>query len=129
MYVVHSNHGILEAKKKQEEEEGEKKKEDEKKKEAAVVEEKEAEPESFTMPNPSRVTYAQYAFVTPDENNRYRPIIANKRNLGVVVLTDSTPEIEDEALMDIEAPPKGGEEAEEPPCPEPFDWIPPEFKQ
>ena len=118
-----------EAKKKQEEEEGEKKKEDEKKKEAAVVEEKEAEPESFTMPNPSRVTYAQYAFVTPDENNRYRPIIANKRNLGVVVLTDSTPEIEDEALMDIEAPPKGGEEAEEPPCPEPFDWIPPEFKQ
>ena len=96
----------------------------EKKKEEVVV-----EPTSFAMANPSRVTYAQYEYVTPDANNRYRPIIPNKRNLGVVVLTDSTPDVEDDSLMEIEAPPKAGEEAEEPECPAPFDWIAPEHKK
>merc|ERR1711865_1277647 len=59
------------------------------------------EAESFTLSNPSRVTYAQYEFVTPMDDNRYRPVIASKRNLGVIVLTDSTPEVVDDALMEI----------------------------
>ena len=66
--------------------------------------------------------------VTPNDNQRYRPIIASKRNLGVIVLTDSTPDVVDDTLRDIEAPPKGGEEEPEPECPEPFDWIPPEHR-
>lgn len=87
------------------------------------------EPESYAMTNPFRVVYAQHAFVTPDTSNRYRPVNSKqKRNLGVIVLTDSTPDEEDDELMDIEAPPKAGEEGPEPECPEPFDWIPPEFK-
>ena len=81
------------------------------------------------LSNPSRVTYAQHAFVMPDPTNRYRPVhTKQKRNLGVVVLTDSTPDEEDDELMEIEAPPKAGEEGPEPECPEPFEWVPPEFK-
>ena len=39
--------------------------------------------------------------VTPNENQRYRPIITSKRNLGVIVLTDSTPDVVDDTLRDI----------------------------
>jgi 26S proteasome regulatory subunit N2 len=109
------------------EDEGEKKDDDDKKESEKKEEQKKEEPEpnSFTLSNPSRVTYAQYEYVTPTEGTRYRPVIASKRNLGVVVLTDSTPNVEDDALMEIEAPPKSGAEGPEPPCPEPFDWTPP----
>ena len=102
---------------------------DKKKEEAKKeTEKKEPEPESFVLSNPSRVTYAQHAFVTPDPANRYRPVHSKqKRNLGVIVLTDSTPDEEDDELMEIEAPPKAGEEGPEPECPEPFEWVPPEF--
>jgi 26S proteasome regulatory subunit N2 len=103
---------------------------DKKKEEAKKEKEpKEPEPDSFMLSNPSRVTYAQHAFVMPDPTNRYRPVhTKQKRNLGVVVLTDSTPDEEDDELMEIEAPPKAGEEGPEPECPEPFEWVPPEFK-
>ena len=85
-------------------------KKDEKKKEEDKKE-SEPEPETFVLSNPSRVTYAQHAFVTPDPANRYRPVhTKQKRNLGVMVLTDSTPDEVDDELVDIEAPPKAGED-------------------
>ena len=46
---------------------GEKKEDDDKKEESEKKEEENVEePDSFTLSNPSRVTYAQYEFVTPD---------------------------------------------------------------
>ena len=115
-----------EAKKKKEEEEAAAKKKKEEEEEA-----KKPEPESFVMSNPCRVTHAQHPFVETDPSCRYRPVAntKSKRNLGVVVLTDTTPTEEDDELLEIEAPPKVGAEAEEPTCPEPFDWIPPEHKK
>lgn len=93
---------------------------------AAAAKTKKPEPKFFTLQNPSRVTYAQQRYLKYDEGNRYRPVHSKtKRNLGVVVLTDTTPGEADDELQDIEEPPKHGDVSDEPAPPEPFVWTPP----
>merc|ERR1719399_165982 len=55
------------------------------------------EPKYFALQNPCRVTFAQQRFLKYDDGNRYRPVHdKKKRNLGVIVLTDTTPQEEDD---------------------------------
>ena len=85
------------------------------------------EPNFYDIQNPCRVTYAQQEHIDFLQDQRYRPVYSiRKRNLGVLVLTDSTPDVPDESLREIKAPPLGGED--EPEAPEPFEWIPPEHR-
>ena len=99
---------------------------EEKKKNAEEV----PEPDFFDLQNPCRVTYAQQQHIEFPKDQRYRPVYSiRKRNLGVLVLTDSTPDEPDETLREIKAPPLAGEEGEEPEAPEPFEWVPPEHRQ
>merc|ERR1719240_295701 len=91
----------------------------------------EPEPESFEVSNPCRVTYSQQSFMSFVENQRYRPVrkdLDPRRNLGVLVLTDSMSGEPDEELRDIKAPPSIGEDGPEPEPPEPFEWVPPEYR-
>ena len=84
----------------------------------------------LTFQNPCRVTYAQQQHIEFPKDQRYRPVYSiRKRNLGVLVLTDSPPDEPDETLREIKAPPLAGEEGEEPEAPEPFEWVPPEHRQ
>lgn len=83
---------------------------------------REPEPKSFRVPNPSRITSAQAHFCEFDLNQRYRPIRPEEKPMGVIILTDSRPD-EEEELQTIRTPslePEG-----ELPPPEPFQWKPP----
>lgn len=83
---------------------------------------REPEPTSFRVGNPARITTAQSLFCEFDLEQRYRPIRPEEKPIGVIILTDSTPD-EAEDLGTLNAPslePEG-----ELPPPEPFDWTPP----
>ena len=62
-----------------------------------------AEPTSFKISNPGRVTLQQQQFVSFAEQ-RYRPVLPIKR--GIVMLIDSAPERPEE-LVEPEAPSEG----------------------
>jgi 26S proteasome regulatory subunit N2 len=83
---------------------------------------REPEPTSFRLGNPTRITMAQSKVCEFDLNQRYRPIRSEERPFGVIVLTDSTPEEEEDlgAVMAPSLEPEG-----ELPPPEPFEWTPP----
>jgi 26S proteasome regulatory subunit N2 len=94
---------------------------------AAVPEKKtkkkrEPEPTSFRLGNPARITMAQSKVCEFDLNQRYRPIRSEEKPFGVIVLTDSTPDEEEDlgAVMAPSLEPEG-----ELPPPEPFEWTPP----
>ena len=87
---------------------------------------REPEPTSFRVPNPARITKAQSEVCEFDLNQRYRPIRPEEKPFGVIVLTDSTPE-EEEDLGAVMSP--SLEPERELPPPEPFDWKPPPPKK
>lgn len=102
-------------------------KEEKEKEEAANT----PEPDSFDLSNPCRVTYSQQSFISIISDQRYRPVrkdFSAQSNLGVLLLTDSTPTEDDKDLRDIKAPPMIGDDGPEPDPPEPFEWIPPEYR-
>ena len=80
------------------------------------------EPPSFRLGNPARITKAQSEYCEFDLTQRYRPIRPNEKPVGVIVLTDSTPEQEEDvgAVVAPSLEPEG-----ELAPPEAFDWIPP----
>lgn len=113
--------------------ESEMKKEDEEEKKDMEVEEelpkkkkREPEPTTFRVKNPSRITKAQSKVCAFDLNQRYRPIRTNEKPYGVVILTDSTPEVADDELAAVKTPSLEPEGECAPP--EPFEWTPPEFE-
>jgi 26S proteasome regulatory subunit N2 len=85
---------------------------------------REPEPTSFRVKNPSRITTAQSAFCDFDLNQRYRPIRPEEKPFGVIILTDSTPEEEEDDLGAVQAPSLEPEGEVAPP--EPFEWTPPD---
>ena len=97
---------------------------EEKEDEASTEKKKKRQPEptTFRIGNPARITKAQSEFCEFDLTQRYRPIRPNERPYGVIVLTDSTPEEEEDvaAVMAPSLEPDG-----ELPPPEPFEWTPP----
>ena len=84
---------------------------------------REPEPTSFRLSNPCRITKAQAEFCQFDLNQRYRPIIPNEKPFGVIMLTDETPD-EEEDLGTVKAP--SVESEDEADAPEPFEWTPPD---
>lgn len=91
---------------------------------ARKKEKKEAEPVSYPLINPSRVTPLQRAFVVFDPDQRYVPASRAAKPVGVVILKDGSPDEVDEELVAIEAPgiDDGDDEAD---MPEPFEWTAP----
>merc|ERR1712216_266861 len=83
---------------------------------------KQPELNTFRQTNPSRVTKKQSALCEFDLNQRYRPVSAQSPVGGVVMLTDSTPE-EEEEVFAVKTPSLDAEDEAEPP--EPFEWAPP----
>eukprot|EP00545_Synedropsis_sp_CCMP1620_P000368 CAMPEP_0119008552 /NCGR_PEP_ID=MMETSP1176-20130426/3775_1 /TAXON_ID=265551 /ORGANISM="Synedropsis recta cf, Strain CCMP1620" /LENGTH=990 /DNA_ID=CAMNT_0006960907 /DNA_START=31 /DNA_END=3003 /DNA_ORIENTATION=- len=83
---------------------------------------REPEPTSFRVKNPARITKAQSKVCVFDLDQRYRPIRHEEKPFGVVILTDSTPEQEDD-LGAIKAPSLEPEGECAPP--EPFEWTAP----
>jgi len=83
---------------------------------------KEAEPSSFTLSNPCRITKAQADVCTFDSNQRYQPIRHQEKPCGVILVTDSTPG-EEEDLGTVKPPSIESEDEAE--APEPFIWTPP----
>jgi 26S proteasome regulatory subunit N2 len=84
---------------------------------------REPEPDTFRLSNPCRIAMAQAEVCAFDLQQRYRPIRAEERPFGVIMLTDSTPG-EEEDLGTVKAPSIESEgEAE---APEPFEWTPPD---
>ena len=108
-----------EEKKEGEEEEGEKKEEEEKKKRK-----REPEPTSFQISNPSRITHPQAEYCVFMDDQRYRPILSTTKPMGVIILTDTTPNSEEEEDFGAVLAPSMEPEGELPP-PEPFEWTPP----
>jgi len=84
---------------------------------------REPEPSSFRLSNPCRITKAQAEFCKFDLSQRYRPVILNEKPFGVIMLTDETPE-EEEDLGTVKAP--SVESEDEADAPEPFEWTPPD---
>lgn len=83
---------------------------------------REPEPTLFTIKNPARITITQSLVCEFDLNQRYRPIRPDEKPFGVILLTDSTPD-EEEDLGAVKAPSLEPEGELAPP--EPFDWTPP----
>eukprot|EP00560_Eucampia_antarctica_P007127 CAMPEP_0197823392 /NCGR_PEP_ID=MMETSP1437-20131217/721_1 /TAXON_ID=49252 ORGANISM="Eucampia antarctica, Strain CCMP1452" /NCGR_SAMPLE_ID=MMETSP1437 /ASSEMBLY_ACC=CAM_ASM_001096 /LENGTH=1035 /DNA_ID=CAMNT_0043422531 /DNA_START=141 /DNA_END=3248 /DNA_ORIENTATION=+ len=81
------------------------------------------EPTSHRLSNPCRVTKAQAEVCVFDLKQRYCPIIPNEKPFGVIMLTDHTPE-EEEDLGTVKAP--SVESEDEADAPEPFEWTPPD---
>lgn len=105
---------------KKEGEEGEEKKEEEDKKKRK----REPEPTSFKVSNPSRVTHAQAELCVFTDDQRYRPILSTTKPMGVIILTDTTPDAEEEEDFGAVLAPSMEPDGELPP-PEPFEWTPP----
>ena len=82
---------------------------------------REPEPTSFSVSNPARITMAQANVCAFDLSQRYRPIRPEEKPYGVIMLTDSTPE-EEEDVSAVKTP---AQEDEADP-PEPFEWTPPD---
>ncbi|KAG5178924.1 armadillo-type protein [Tribonema minus] len=91
--------------------------------ETATKKKKEPEPTSFTCGNPSRITPPQVAVVAFDLNQRYVPVRASGKPVGIVMLVDTTPDA-DEDVAAVEAPTRDGGAEEDAPPPEPFEWSP-----
>lgn len=83
---------------------------------------KEPEPVSFRVSNPSRVTKYQTNYCEFDLNQRYRPVRPDGKTSGVIILTDSTPD-EEEDVSAVKTPSLDAEDEAE--LPEPFEWAPP----
>jgi len=81
------------------------------------------EPTSFRISNPARITMAQSLVCEFDATQRYRPIRPKEKPFGVIILTDSTPDKEEEDLGAVKAPSLEPEGETSPP--EPFEWTPP----
>jgi 26S proteasome regulatory subunit N2 len=85
---------------------------------------REPEPTSFHVDNPARVTKTQALVCAFDTaTQRYRPIRPQQAPVGVIILTDRTPEQIDDELGAVK-PPSLEPEGETAP-PEPFEWTPP----
>jgi 26S proteasome regulatory subunit N2 len=84
---------------------------------------REPEPAFFLVTNPSRITASQSEFCEFVLNQRYRPIRPEKKSFGVIILTDSTPN-EEEDVGAIQTPSLEPEGECAPP--EPFEWTPPD---
>eukprot|EP00566_Odontella_aurita_P004201 CAMPEP_0113554952 /NCGR_PEP_ID=MMETSP0015_2-20120614/16441_1 /TAXON_ID=2838 /ORGANISM="Odontella" /LENGTH=1207 /DNA_ID=CAMNT_0000456163 /DNA_START=250 /DNA_END=3873 /DNA_ORIENTATION=+ /assembly_acc=CAM_ASM_000160 len=84
---------------------------------------REPEPTSFRLSNPCRITKAQAEVCAFELKQRYRPIRPEETPFGVVMLTDSTPDEEDEDLGVVKEPSLDAEDEADPP--EPFEWAPP----
>lgn len=82
---------------------------------------REPEPTSFSVSNPARITMAQANVCAFDLSQRYRPIRPEEKPYGVIMLTDSTPD-EEEDVSAVKSP---AQEDEADP-PEPFEWTPPD---
>lgn len=80
------------------------------------------EPTSFQIANPGRVTLQQQKYVEFSAGQRYRPVLAIKR--GIVMLVDSTPDAPEE-FVDVQAPSEDGDNSNEPSPPAPFIWTEP----
>jgi len=96
---------------------------------AAATEEKkkkrrEPEPTSYVISNPSRITSPQSDYCIFTTNQRYTPIRPDAKPIGVVILTDGTPEVEEEDDLGdaVKAPTSDEDEGD---MPEPFEWAPP----
>jgi len=83
---------------------------------------KEAEPSSFALSNPCRITKAQADVCMFDSNQRYQPVRNQEKPCGVILVTDSTPG-EEEDLGTVKPPSIESEDEAE--APEPFIWTPP----
>jgi len=82
---------------------------------------REPEPTSFRITNPARITTAQENVCAFDLSQRYRPIRPEVKPYGVIMLTDSTPEDDDEDLGAVKTPAQ--EDEADPPVA--FEWTPP----
>ena len=83
---------------------------------------KEPEPSSFVLSNPCRITKAQTDVCSFDRSQRYYPIRNQQKPCGVILVTDSTPD-EEEDLGTVKPPSIESEDEAE--APEPFYWTPP----
>lgn len=83
---------------------------------------REPEPLSFRLSNPCRITKSQAAFCEFDLDQRYRPVRIEEKPCGVILLTDSTPD-EEEDIGTVKPP--SIESDDEADAPEPFEWSPP----
>lgn len=87
-----------------------------------AVDKKEPEPESETLNNPCRVTWAQQAVLSYSSEQRYKPV--KKRLGGIVLLKDTQPgsseDIVQQAVIKVGVP---GVSSDEPEPPEPFDFT------
>jgi len=87
---------------------------------AAEKKKKFSEAKNFRVPNPSRVTSRQTALCEFDLNQRYRPVLTGAVVSGIMVLTDSTPEVEEDVVA-VTAP---ALQTDEEPLPGAFIWTP-----
>ena len=94
--------------------------------EAKPKKKREPEPTEFLVGNPSRITISQSLVCSFNLDQRYRPIRPEEKPVGVIMLTDSTPE-EEEDLGTVKSPSDEPEGELAPP--EPFVWTPPPVPQ
>jgi 26S proteasome regulatory subunit N2 len=87
-----------------------------------IKKKREPEPTSFRVSNPARITRTQSLVCDFDLDQRYRPILPDEKPIGVIILTDSTPD-EEEELGTVKSPSLEPEGELAPP--EPFEWMPP----
>eukprot|EP01128_Nolandella_sp_AFSM9_P005247 TRINITY_DN250_c1_g1_i2.p1 TRINITY_DN250_c1_g1~~TRINITY_DN250_c1_g1_i2.p1 ORF type:complete len:1031 (+),score=352.39 TRINITY_DN250_c1_g1_i2:158-3250(+) len=104
------------------EEEAEKKESDgEKKEEKKEEEKKEPEPEFELLNNPARVTRTQLKHISFDVDSRYVPISEGVH--GIVVLKDTTPDLNEEIITPAVPVSNSGEDVEEAPAPPSFTYL------
>jgi len=84
---------------------------------------REPEPLFHSLSNPCRITKAQAEFCEFVLEQRYRPIRVEEKPCGVILLTDSTPE-EEEELGTVKPPSIESDDEADPPAA--FEWAPPE---
>ena len=88
-------------------------------------EEPQKDPPTHRLSNPARMTLAQRQYVAFDPDQRYTPVHNNVT--GIMMLSDATPDEQDDELQNVETPAAtSADEEEEADCPEPFDWTPPD---
>lgn len=75
--------------------------------EAESEAEPEPEPETYLLPNPARVVPAQLRLVSLEPGCRYRPVQQRPLTGGILVMTDSTPQ-EQEDLIETKEPTSDG---------------------
>jgi len=81
---------------------------------------KKAEPKHFRLKNPNRMSLSQVDVSKFDLEQRYRPVLTDSKAVGIVILTDSTPEEPEEATKVLSPALQTDEE----PLPGPFVWTP-----